>query len=279
LLRVFLRFQRGEPPPHLGWLVMGAQPARHLAIPARDLGWIAPSGIGRDIGHTAPYSAAPRPCQHLGMGNRVGIPDIASKKNAAPPHFSIASGERQCDISPVSAVDARQTEQERLEMPYSIPERIDPNHYGAALDAGALWSFETARYTVAFFALDEDILPSDSFEFQRDIDFASTGDPAHWFCAAVGVYDEHGDLIGHDYLGGCSYNSFREFYSAHRWQYSRRQGKWITDPKSRAWKACEARRPRRPDGSRADGHCFPSMVRAAIRKAKAHELMKQFVAA
>jgi tRNA A37 N6-isopentenylltransferase MiaA len=69
-------------------------------------------------------------------------------------------------------------------------------------------------------------------------------------------------------LGGCSYNSFKEFYSSHRWQYSRRQRQWIKDPKSRAWKACEARRPRRADGSRMDGQYFPSMVREAVGAAR-----------
>lgn len=150
------------------------------------------------------------------------------------------------------------------------PDTLDPYH--SEID-GALWEFHTHRYAIAFFALEEDMSPRDSFSDERDIAFASDGDPAHWFCAAVVVYrqdEPEGDFIevGSDILGGCSYGSFREFYSAHRWQYSRRQGKWITDPKSRAWKSCEARRPRRPDGSRMDGHYFPGMVREAIREAR-----------
>lgn len=136
------------------------------------------------------------------------------------------------------------------------------------MGGGILWRFDTARYTVALWAEDEDMAPSDSFYNERDIAYASSGDPAHWFCAFVGVFDENGNYVSHDVLGGCSYGSFREFYSAHRWQYSRRQRRWITDPRSCAWKACEARRPRRADGSRADFHYFPQMVREAIRGAR-----------
>ena len=143
----------------------------------------------------------------------------------------------------------------------------------------AIWSFSTARYTVALFVEPEELDPADSFSDPADVEFARGAygergwgcsiEPARWFRAAVIVFDENEREIGADYLGGCSYNSFREFYSAHRWQYSRRQGKWITDPRSRAWKACDARRPRRPDGSRADGWYFPGMVREAIGAARA----------
>ena len=140
-------------------------------------------------------------------------------------------------------------------------DQIDQRH-------GILWQFNTTRYTVAFWAEDEDMAPEDSFSEKRDIEFASSGDPAHWFCAFVGVFDNNGECLAYDVLGGCSYNSFEEFYSAHRWQYSRTQNRWITDPKSRAWKACERRRPRRSDGSRADGHYFPDMIREAISQAR-----------
>lgn len=160
------------------------------------------------------------------------------------------------------------------------PKQIDPDDRALSLDrADALWQFNTANYSIAFFAEPEDLDPSDSFSDPRDIEFANDGDPAHWFCAVVAVYGPDGSRVAFDTLGGCSYGSFREFYSAHRWQYSRNQGKWITDPKSRAWKACEARRPRREDGSRMDGHYFPQMVRAALNEARATDLKKQFVAA
>jgi hypothetical protein len=160
------------------------------------------------------------------------------------------------------------------------PKHIDSDYPVGSLDeAGALWQFHTANYSIALFAEHEDVNPSDSFDNPKDVEFASDGDPAHWFCAVVCVYGPDGAVIGMDMLGGCSYHSFREFYSAHRWQYSRTQRKWITDPKSRAWKACEAQRPRRSDGSRMDGHYFPQMVRAALNEARATELTKQFVAA
>ena len=155
------------------------------------------------------------------------------------------------------------------------PKRIDRDDW----NIGALWRFDTARFTVALFAEDEDTPPKGHFCDPRDEAFASDGDPAHWFCAVVAIYDENGERIAHDVLGGCSYNSFREFYSAHRWQYSRRAKGWITDPKSRVWKACEARRPRRLDGSRMDGHYFPDMVRTAIGEARAHLLRLQHTAA
>jgi hypothetical protein len=143
---------------------------------------------------------------------------------------------------------------------------------------GVQWSFATARYTIAFWAEDEDLPPRDSFEREDDIAFASDGEPAHWFCAMVGIFDAAGNYLAYVALGGCSYGSFREFYSAHRWQYSRRQGRWITDPRSRAWKALEARRPRRPDGSRADGHYFPQMVREVISAARVHETRRTMTA-
>src|SRR4051812_23830905 len=100
------------------------------------------------------------------------------------------------------------------------PNQIDQDYPISSLDdAGALWQFHTANYSIALFAEAEDINPSDSFCNPKDVEFASDGDPAHWFVAVVAVYGIDGMRIGMDTLGGCSYNSFREFYSAHRWQY------------------------------------------------------------
>jgi hypothetical protein len=80
-------------------------------------------------------------------------------------------------------------------------------------DHSILWRFDTARYTVAFWAQEEDTPPEDSFSFAKDIEFARSGNPAHWFCAFVGVfqlgapraeYDNHSDpdedakLVEHD---------------------------------------------------------------------------------
>jgi hypothetical protein len=128
---------------------------------------------------------------------------------------------------------------------------------------GVLWQFDTARYTVAFWAEDEDMDPADGFTDQRDIEFASTGDPAHWFCAFVGVFNAKGTCLGYDVLGGCSYNSFEEFYSSHRWRYSRRQKRFVKDPRSRAWKT---------NGRAYCSTYFVSMVHRAIREARQYNI-------
>jgi hypothetical protein len=142
----------------------------------------------------------------------------------------------------------------------NTPKQIDPENVYWELDrAGALWQFSTARYTVALFAEEGGLDPADLFCDPRDVAFAREDEPAHWFMAVVAVYGPDGRRIGIDTLGACSYRSFREFYSAHRWRYS---GKWITDPRSRAWKACNAKR---------RGHNetdFTGMVRQAISDAR-----------
>lgn len=62
----------------------------------------------------------------------------------------------------------------------------------------SLWSFSTARFTVALYALPEDMHPRESFDDPRDVAFACEDDPAHWFCACVVVYNERGNSIeGH----------------------------------------------------------------------------------
>ena len=134
--------------------------------------------------------------------------------------------------------------------------------YGKSVDAieckhGFIWRFNTARYTVACWAEEEDMSPRDSFEFDDDVAFASTGDPSHWFCVFVGVFkgedDDNSELIGYDCLGGCSYNSFREFVG-------NRSG----------WRAGIKLLTR--------GY-FPDMVRQALGEARAHEIRNQFGAA
>ena len=143
--------------------------------------------------------------------------------------------------------------------------------YGKSVDAterkhGFIWRFDTARYTVACWAEDEDMAPEDGFEFDDDVAFASTGDPSHWFCAFVGVFkgadDENSELIGYDCLGGCSYNSFREFVGGHR------EG----GPENRNCLATKAR-------NTVICHYFPDMVRQALSEARSHEIRNQFVAA
>lgn len=132
---------------------------------------------------------------------------------------------------------------------------------------GVMWRFDTARFTVAFWAEPEDMAPRDGFCDERDIAYASDGEPAHWFCAMVGVFDEDGAEIARDALGGCSYGSFEEFYSAHRWQYQRagaRPGKWLRSKHDRGWKPYRG----------SSGSYFPQMVSQAINFARG-ELLRQ----
>lgn len=42
---------------------------------------------------------------------------------------------------------------------------------------GILWRFDTAHYTIAFWAEDEDLAPEDSFCDERDIAYAREDDP------------------------------------------------------------------------------------------------------
>ncbi len=130
---------------------------------------------------------------------------------------------------------------------------------------GSVWRFETPRYTVAMWAEEEDLDPADSFSDERDVKFARKGG-SHWFCAFVGVFksDDRGDaeLVGYDVLGGCSYNSYREFVSGHR------QG----GPENRNCAATKAR-------GVVICHYFPDMVLEALSEARAHEIRLQHVAA
>jgi len=158
----------------------------------------------------------------------------------------------------------------------TIPRYIDPDDAHPYVDD--VWQFQTPRSASCLFCELEDMDPADSFQFDDDIEAVRSG-AVEWFQATVCVYGPDGTIWGRDDLGGCAYKTLREFYSAHRWQYSRRQDRWITDPKSRSWKACEARRPRRADGSHMDGHYFPDMVRTAVAQAKAHALRLQHTAA
>lgn len=86
----------------------------------------------------------------------------------------------------------------------------------------AAWSFETDQFFVGFYAEPEDLDPADSFELAEDIEAVRSG-AVEWFSAAVRVYYKRNEdnphrwlLIGSDYLGGCAYNTVREFYTGHR---------------------------------------------------------------
>jgi hypothetical protein len=125
-----------------------------------------------------------------------------------------------------------------------------------AIRDNAAWSYETERFFVGFYAEDEDIDPEDSFEFPEDIEFARSGNDGAWFCARVSVWlksDSPYDWqeMGADYLGGCSYHSVKEFYTA-----------WRTDPDdSRNTLAMK-------DKGITICHYFPDMVRTAIAEAR-----------
>lgn len=125
----------------------------------------------------------------------------------------------------------------------------------------AEWSFETARFFVGFFAEPEDMDPADSFQFEEDIEAVRNGD-VEWFCASIRVYLKGDDdtwctdwrEIGSDHLGGCAYNSIREFYTSHR----------DADPLNRNSSIMRAAR----GDNVAICHYFPSMVSEAIADAR-----------
>jgi hypothetical protein len=126
----------------------------------------------------------------------------------------------------------------------------------------AAWSFETARFFVGFYAEPEDLDPADSFQFPEDIEAVRSG-AVDWFCACVRVYLKGEDdswcsdwrELASDYLGGCAYNSVREFYTAHR----------DTDPMNRN---CSIMRAARGENV-VICHYFPSMVQEAVSAARA----------
>lgn len=124
-------------------------------------------------------------------------------------------------------------------------------------DWETLWAFDTPNFRVALEVAPEDTHPSELCEFDEDFEFALEGG-SHWFVASVAVYygDDEDDLmeIGRDVLGGCSYRSFEEFYTAHR----------DPDPMNRN---CSIMRASRGENV-SICHYFPDMVRKAIRDAR-----------
>ena len=86
------------------------------------------------------------------------------------------------------------------------------------------WEFRTKRFRVALEIEPEDMDPADSFQFADDIEAVRSG-AVEWFQARVSVYLDD-TRIAWDCLGGCAYNSVRDFYTSHR-QY--KQGDYFTD--------------------------------------------------
>jgi hypothetical protein len=118
------------------------------------------------------------------------------------------------------------------------------------------WEFRTKQFRVALEIEPEDTDPADSFESQEDIDAVRNGD-VEWFCAVVSVYHVASDgterRLGWDSLGGCAYNSVREFYTSHR----------DPDPLNRNCTAMRAAR-----GNVCICHYFPDMVKQATLSAR-----------
>lgn len=115
-----------------------------------------------------------------------------------------------------------------------------------------VWEFNTAQFRVTLEIEPEDMDPADSFECEDDIAAIRNGG-VEWFQAKVAVYFD-GREIAADYLGGCAYNSVREFYESHR----------DRDPMNRN---CSIMRAVRGDNV-CIGHYFPDMVSTAISEAR-----------
>lgn len=123
-----------------------------------------------------------------------------------------------------------------------------------------IWQFDTAEFRIVCHVEEEFDNPEGHFASgDADLDAESVAfcrqGGAHWFCAFVSVWrgnDEDSlEYLAHDCLGGCSYNSFREFVSGHR----------DRNPEHRNTLAMKAR-------NRATCHYFPDMVRTAIAEAR-----------
>ncbi len=93
-----------------------------------------------------------------------------------------------------------------------------------------IWTFKTRRFEIRFEVTDEDMNPSESFDYTDETELQDLYDKINsgrlvWFQAKVAVYLD-GHTIGADYLGGCCYNSFEEFYTSHR---KHKGGDYFTD--------------------------------------------------
>lgn len=121
-----------------------------------------------------------------------------------------------------------------------------------ARNAETAWEFNTKRFRIALEIEPEDMDPADSFQFEDDIEAVRSG-AVEWFQARVVVYLD-GREVGADSLGGCAYNSVREFYTSHR----------DSDPLNRNSSIMRAAK-----GSNVClCHYFPGMVAEAVRLAR-----------
>ena len=116
-----------------------------------------------------------------------------------------------------------------------------------------VWTHETARFLVALHIEPEMMDPAESFELEEDIEEVRSG-RVEWFQARVIVYGPEGEELGSDSLGGCAYETVREFYTSHR----------DADPMNRNCSLMRAARGEKV----CICHYFPSMVKEAIAAAR-----------
>lgn len=120
------------------------------------------------------------------------------------------------------------------------------------------WQFDTPRFRVTLEVTNEDEAPD--FDDDGETLAAIESGRVVWFVAAVVVYfgedEENLVEIARDVLGGCAYNSVREFYTSHR----------DPDPMNRN---CTTMRANHPSGPKVCiCHYFPRMVSEAIATAR-----------
>lgn len=112
------------------------------------------------------------------------------------------------------------------------------------------WQFDTAQFTIALVIEPEDMDSADSFQFQEDIDAVRNG-AVEWFQAGVLVFGPDGEEIASDWLGGCAYDSVRDFITAHRTAPYEQRNTLAAKAKNTCY--C---------------HYFPSMVVEALHEAR-----------
>lgn len=123
-----------------------------------------------------------------------------------------------------------------------------------------LWTFQTANFKVSLIAHSEDSDPADHFDNDENVEFARHNGGSAWFSAEVRVErwdadSEDWEEVASDHLGGCSYETFKDFYAGHR----------DKDPMNRNSSIMRAEK-----GQNAViCHYFPDMVSTAIQNARA----------